>query len=71
MRELPEQAVHLPFEGGPYRMAMDMVAVPEADSTVVRTASGSGQWIGPVDWASGLGQWIGPVDWASGSGRSG
>jgi dimethylamine monooxygenase subunit A len=26
---LPEQAVHLPFEAGPYRMAMDLVAVPE------------------------------------------
>lgn len=30
MRGLPEQAVHLPFEPGPYRMAMDLVAVPEA-----------------------------------------
>jgi dimethylamine monooxygenase subunit A len=26
---LPEQAVYLPFEAGPYRMAMDLVAVPE------------------------------------------
>jgi hypothetical protein len=31
MRPLPEQTVHLPFEVGPYRMAMDLVAVPEAD----------------------------------------
>jgi hypothetical protein len=31
MRGLPEQAVHLPFEPGPYRMAMDLVAVGEAD----------------------------------------
>jgi hypothetical protein len=31
MRPLPRQAVHLPFEPGPYRMAMDLVAVPEAD----------------------------------------
>jgi hypothetical protein len=31
VRELPEQVVHLPFEPGPYRMAMDLVAVPEAD----------------------------------------
>ena len=31
MRELPEQAVHRPFEAGPYRMAMDLVAVPEAE----------------------------------------
>jgi len=30
MRPLPEQAVHLPFQPGPYRMAMDLVAVPEA-----------------------------------------
>ncbi len=29
MRDLPEQAVHLPFAGGPYRMAMDLVTVPE------------------------------------------
>jgi hypothetical protein len=31
MRDLPEQAVHLPFAGGPYRMAMDLVTVPEAE----------------------------------------
>jgi hypothetical protein len=31
MRPLPRQAVHLPFEPGPYRMAMDLVAVPETD----------------------------------------
>jgi hypothetical protein len=31
MRPLPPQALHLPFEPGPYRMAMDLVAVPEAD----------------------------------------
>ena len=31
MRGLPEQAVHLPFEPGPYRMAMDLVAVREPD----------------------------------------
>jgi dimethylamine monooxygenase subunit A len=31
MRGLPEQAVHLPFEPGPYRMAMDLVSVAEAD----------------------------------------
>jgi hypothetical protein len=30
MRGLPEQAVHLPFSGGPHRMAMDLVTVPEA-----------------------------------------
>jgi dimethylamine monooxygenase subunit A len=30
MRALPPQAVHLPFEPGPYRMAMDLVTVPEA-----------------------------------------
>ncbi|WP_428488198.1 heme-dependent oxidative N-demethylase family protein [Rhodopila sp.] len=30
MRPLPEQAVHLPFEAAPYRMAMDLVTVPEA-----------------------------------------
>jgi dimethylamine monooxygenase subunit A len=30
MRALPDQAVHLPFEAGPYRMAMDLVSVPEA-----------------------------------------
>jgi hypothetical protein len=30
MRELPAQVVHRPFEPGPYRMAMDLVAVPEA-----------------------------------------
>jgi hypothetical protein len=30
MRRLPEQVVHRPFEAGPYRMAMDLVAVPEA-----------------------------------------
>lgn len=29
MRPLPEQAVHLPFGSGPYRMAMDLVTVPE------------------------------------------
>ena len=31
MRALPDQVVHLPFEPGPYRMAMDLVTVPEAD----------------------------------------
>jgi hypothetical protein len=30
MRPLPEQVVHLPFEPGPYRMAMDLVTVPES-----------------------------------------
>jgi hypothetical protein len=30
MRPLPEQVVHLPFEPGPYRMAMDLVATPES-----------------------------------------
>jgi dimethylamine monooxygenase subunit A len=30
MRPLPLQAVHLPFEPGRYRMAMDLVTVPEA-----------------------------------------
>jgi hypothetical protein len=30
MRPLPEEAVHLPFEPGPYRMGMDLVSVPEA-----------------------------------------
>jgi len=30
MRPLPEQAVHLPFEPGLYRLAMDLVTVPEA-----------------------------------------
>jgi dimethylamine monooxygenase subunit A len=29
MRPLPDQAIHLPFEPGPYRMAMDLVTVPE------------------------------------------
>lgn len=29
MRALPKAAVHLPFEPGPYRMAMDLVSVPE------------------------------------------
>ena len=31
MRRLPEQAVHLPFAAGPYRMAMDLVTVPETE----------------------------------------
>ncbi|MDQ2764193.1 MAG: DUF3445 domain-containing protein, partial [Pseudomonadota bacterium] len=31
MRALPEQVIHRPFEPGPYRMAMDLVTVPEAD----------------------------------------
>jgi len=31
MRPLPEEAVHLPFESGPYRMGMDLVTVAEAD----------------------------------------
>jgi hypothetical protein len=31
VRVLPEQAVHLPFGGGPHRMAMDLVSVSEAD----------------------------------------
>jgi dimethylamine monooxygenase subunit A len=30
VRDLPEQVVHLPFEPGHYRMAMDLVAVTEA-----------------------------------------
>jgi hypothetical protein len=30
VRPLPEQAVHLPFEAGAYRMAMGLVSVPEA-----------------------------------------
>ena len=30
MRPLPPEAVHLPFEPGPYRMAMDLVSVGEA-----------------------------------------
>jgi hypothetical protein len=30
MRPLPEQIVHLPFGPGPYRMAMDLVTVPES-----------------------------------------
>jgi hypothetical protein len=30
MRPLPEQVVHLPFEPGPYRMAMDLVTAPES-----------------------------------------
>ena len=30
MRPLPPQEVHLPFAPGPYRMAMDLVTVPEA-----------------------------------------
>lgn len=29
MRPLPEETVHLPFDPGPYRMGMDLVAVPE------------------------------------------
>ncbi|MEA2789814.1 MAG: hypothetical protein QOG73_2220, partial [Acetobacteraceae bacterium] len=29
MRHLPKQAMHLPFESGPYRMAMDLIAVAE------------------------------------------
>ncbi|HEY4173299.1 MAG TPA: DUF3445 domain-containing protein [Rhodopila sp.] len=28
---LPEEVVHLPFEAGPFRMAMDLVSVAEAD----------------------------------------
>jgi hypothetical protein len=31
MRPLPEQAVHRPFESGPYRMAMDLVSVPDSE----------------------------------------
>src|SRR3954454_2290344 len=31
MRRLPEEAVHLPFGAGPYRMAMDLVTVPEPE----------------------------------------
>ncbi len=31
MRPLPARAVHLPFSPGPYRMAMDLVTVPEAE----------------------------------------
>jgi hypothetical protein len=31
MRALREQAVHLPFQAGPFRMAMDLVSVAEAD----------------------------------------
>jgi hypothetical protein len=30
MRALPPQALHMPFSSGPYRMAMDLVTVPEA-----------------------------------------
>jgi dimethylamine monooxygenase subunit A len=30
MRPLPQQVVHLPFEPGPYRMAMDLITVPES-----------------------------------------
>jgi hypothetical protein len=30
MRKLPPEAIHLPFEPGPYRMAMDLVTVPES-----------------------------------------
>lgn len=30
MRPLPPQEVHLPFAAGPYRMAMDLVTVPES-----------------------------------------
>jgi hypothetical protein len=30
MRKLPPEALHLPFEPGPYRMAMGLVALPEA-----------------------------------------
>jgi Haem-dependent oxidative N-demethylase, alpha subunit-like len=30
MRPLQEQAMHLPFEPGPYRMGMDLVSIPEA-----------------------------------------
>jgi len=30
MRPLPGEAVHLPFGPGPYRMGMDLVAIPEA-----------------------------------------
>lgn len=30
MRPLPDQVVHLPFEPGPYRMAMDLVTAPES-----------------------------------------
>ncbi len=30
MRALPPQALHLPFKPGPYRMAMDLVTVPES-----------------------------------------
>ena len=30
MRALPRQTVHCPFQPGPYRMAMDLVTVPEA-----------------------------------------
>jgi hypothetical protein len=30
LREAPEQMVHRPFEPGPYRMAMDLVSVPES-----------------------------------------
>jgi hypothetical protein len=30
MRPLPPETVHLPFEHGPYRMAMDLVTVPES-----------------------------------------
>jgi hypothetical protein len=31
MRTLPTQALHLPFEPGPYRMAMDLLTIPEPD----------------------------------------
>ena len=31
MPSLPKQAVYLPFETGPYRMAMALTTVPESD----------------------------------------
>jgi hypothetical protein len=31
MWALPKQVVHRPFQSGPYRMAMDLIAVPEAE----------------------------------------
>ena len=31
MTPLPPETIHLPFEAGPYRMAMGLVAVPESE----------------------------------------
>ena len=37
MRPLPEQAVHLPFEGGRYRMAVDLVSVAGSEWFKLKT----------------------------------